>query len=923
MADKVEQLEMLNENPTTQTGPVTCLGMTFENDEARRAYFTEELRKKLPELRKIEGFPIGEDEDILALSDPPYYTACPNPWIDKFLAEWGSKDISSKEYNRKSFALDVIEGKNDPLYNLPSYHTKVPPRAIMRYILHYTEPGDIILDAFAGTGMTGVAAKLCSDKKTILELGYKIDQDNNIFDINGEKISKVGSRNSILVDLSTVSSFTSAFMNRGNPLRNKNINNLEIVNFIQKEIVPLYTVIHDNEQFEFDYAVWSDWGVCEDCGTNFRLFDHLIDWDNHVMKSNFNCPNCGLVIEVKGLPRYFETKYDEWSGLVSKAVKSSQVMVSRKIGNRVERIHLQDNINNSIKNYRVNFIPRELEYSHMTHERNNLPKYWGITHIHHFYTPRNYYALDKIVSYSISNRDYIGLFSAISIIENNATKRNRFYVDKRRPNGSPIGPLSNTLYVPTIQVETNIGKKVIDTIELLADVATKWPAGNSVISNQSATDLKNIPSNSIDFIFTDPPFGKNINYSEQNILTEWWLRVYTNNKEEAIINNVQKKGVLEYQKLMTECFKEYFRVLKPNRWMVVEFHNSSNVIWNTIQLSLEKSGFVVTNVSILDKMQNTLHQDHKSTAVNKDLAITVYKPKERIIKESKDSIEDEVWEFVDNHLMQLPLYIEKGNQIAQIPERKNYILFDRMVSYYLQKGISVPLSAADFYLGLNQRYHMRDDMYFHADQASQYDRKKMSIKDLIQMEMFIVDERSAINWLKQLLYKKPMQYQEIYPLFIKESRSWSDNDKPIELLTLLEQNFLKYDGEGEVPSQIHTYLSSDYKDLRNLSKNDPRLIEKAKNRWYVPDPNKQADLEKLREKSLLREFNQYVEELSNNKKKLKQFRTEAIRVGFYKAWTEKNYQIIVDIGNRLPESILQEDEKLLRYYDNAQTKLGL
>ncbi len=88
MADKVEQLEMLNENPTTQTGPVTCLGMTFENDEARRAYFIEELRKKLPELRKIKGFPIGEDEDILALSDPPYYTACPNPWIEDFVKEW-------------------------------------------------------------------------------------------------------------------------------------------------------------------------------------------------------------------------------------------------------------------------------------------------------------------------------------------------------------------------------------------------------------------------------------------------------------------------------------------------------------------------------------------------------------------------------------------------------------------------------------------------------------------------------------------------------------------------------------------------------------------------------------------------------------------------------------------------------------------
>lgn len=54
--------------------PVTCLGMTFESDEARRAYFREELRKKLPELRKIEGFPIGEDDDIINLSDPPYYT---------------------------------------------------------------------------------------------------------------------------------------------------------------------------------------------------------------------------------------------------------------------------------------------------------------------------------------------------------------------------------------------------------------------------------------------------------------------------------------------------------------------------------------------------------------------------------------------------------------------------------------------------------------------------------------------------------------------------------------------------------------------------------------------------------------------------------------------------------------------------------
>lgn len=59
---------------TQNKGPVECLGMTFENDEARREYFTERLRERMkdPEFRKIDGFPLGEDEDILALSDPPY-----------------------------------------------------------------------------------------------------------------------------------------------------------------------------------------------------------------------------------------------------------------------------------------------------------------------------------------------------------------------------------------------------------------------------------------------------------------------------------------------------------------------------------------------------------------------------------------------------------------------------------------------------------------------------------------------------------------------------------------------------------------------------------------------------------------------------------------------------------------------------------
>src|SRR5690554_1928781 len=140
MSKENEQLSLKMSASKADDQPVVCLGMTFENDEVRREYFRNELRKKLPELKEIEGFPIGEDEDIIALSDPPYYTACPNPWINDFIEEWEKEKVEKhgrdpeEEYHREPFTADVSEGKYDPLYRLHPYPTKVPHKAIMRYI---------------------------------------------------------------------------------------------------------------------------------------------------------------------------------------------------------------------------------------------------------------------------------------------------------------------------------------------------------------------------------------------------------------------------------------------------------------------------------------------------------------------------------------------------------------------------------------------------------------------------------------------------------------------------------------------------------------------------------------------------------------------------------------------------------------------
>jgi hypothetical protein len=142
MAKKQTKPDLFDsEKDAAAQGPVECLGMTFPNDDARRQHFLEKLREKLkdPAFRKIEGFPIGEDEDILAMSDPPYYTACPNPFVQEFVRAFGKPFDPSEKYEREPLAADVSEGKNDQLYNAHSYHTKVPPRAIVRYILHYTK----------------------------------------------------------------------------------------------------------------------------------------------------------------------------------------------------------------------------------------------------------------------------------------------------------------------------------------------------------------------------------------------------------------------------------------------------------------------------------------------------------------------------------------------------------------------------------------------------------------------------------------------------------------------------------------------------------------------------------------------------------------------------------------------------------------
>lgn len=874
----------INEEPTeTQQEtdkPVTCLGMTFANDSERRAYFREELRKKLPELKMIEGFPIGEDEDIINLSDPPYYTACPNPWLNDFINLWEEEKTQLvKEGKREKekvvtepYARDVSEGKNNPMYMLHTYHTKVPHPAIMRYILHYTEPGDIVFDGFAGTGMTGVAASACESF------------DNTI----SKDVAKAkwGKRHAIVSDLAPAATYISSILNsKFNAIRiEKSIKRK--LKIVQDRYGWMYeSVSPSGAKAKLNFAVWSEKVICPHCGSEMVLWDVSADTVNGRMKSSFECPHCSSFLKKDDCNPSIHTEYDSSTNeTIEKRTYELALINYTHNGKRGFKKPDQFDIElaNKIEKIEIdNWFPTEK----ILFKGDDWGDTWragihkGTNRVHHFYTKRNLIFISALWSL-LNNTER---FVATSILSRNLTKLNRYVLKPRTPHGEVNGPLSGTLYISSEYVEQN----PFDLIESKIP-SFNWDYSGTITSVGAAQNVL-IRDNSVDYIFTDPPFGDNIMYSELNFLWESWLKVITNNGLEAIQNNSQGKGSFEYSDLMCQSFKEYYRILKPGHWITVEFSNTRASVWNAIQSALVHSGFVVANVAALDKKHGGIKSMAYSTAVKEDLIITCYKPTNTFLSKLKSltNIKQNVWDFIDEYLNHLPIHIEKGNATTAIIERSPKILYDRLISYYVEHGFDVPIDAIVFQQGLRERYIEKDGMFFTATQAAEYDEKKKLAPEFVPMGIIVSDEANGIQWLRNNLQGNPMTYQEIQPSWMQALQGGRKNDIIPELMTLLEENFIK-EPDGK---------------------------------WRIPDANDEKDLEILRTKSLLKEFNLCVEQASKPKSKIKEVRVEALRAGFKQCYIDKDFKTIVMVGDKIPENLLTEDEVLLQYYDIASSRV--
>jgi DNA modification methylase len=920
----------------------------------QRAEYRRRLAEKLkdPDFRKIEGFPIGTDEAILALSDPPNYTACPNPFLIEWLEE-NSKpyDSITDTYHREPFVEDVSEGKNHPIYNAHSYHTKVPHRAIMRYVLHYTEPGDIIFDGFSGTGMTGVAAQLCGNKAEVealgsdakrLELGdYKVDDKGKIWErdswnsdqalklgkpnpnpllVDPKPFSKLGPRKVVLNDLSPAATFIAHNFNNPTDKQTFQREANSILAAVEEECGWMYVTLHreatkwtDSSWNAFtakssvclsqcsdittikkclaelkplsplgrvNYFVWSDVLICPQCGGEITFWDAAVDTQGHTLLEKFLCPSCRTETNKAGCARKFTSMFDQALGKsISQAVQVP-VLVNYTIGKkRIEKrvdsfdLALISTISRLpfVNDYPSDQLPDGVNTAQprVSH---------GLTHTHHFYTVRNLRVLSEYRRFARAYKPFLFIFTSTHPW---TTRQNRLLLSNYfGGGGGVIAPsLSGTLYVSSISLETN----VLDRFALRCKSSSVDYSAIGAMIGCSSTTASCLSSSSVDYIFTDPPFGGNLNYSELSFLWEQWLGVTTNNLPEAITNSIQGKHIAEYQALMTRCFNHYYDVLKPGRWMTVEFHNSADTVWNAIHEGLQKVGFVIADVRILNKTHNTFLQVTTSGATKKDLVISCYKPSDQFTHQFSKlkGTAKGVKEFLEHHLSMLPVApITPSGKLEQISERTLGVLFDRMIAYHLVHGALIPLNAIEFERLLGELFFKEDGMWFLPNQLAQYQARKMRGAEPEQLSFYVNDEKSAVRWIRAELEVVAQTLGELTPKFMLELKEWPKAEPRPELRDLMKEYF----------------------------------IQISDGTWTVPDSENEEHLSTLRRSQMLKLFRVY----ATDKGKFTSFRKEAVIEGFKQCWQTKQFHIIVRVSERMKPADLQADRELLQFYDIAK-----
>ena len=518
------------------------------------------------------------------------------------------------------YSKPLPSSRSGAFYNTFPYPTKISPEAIAVYIACTTDPGDTVLDAFAGSGSTGVAALLCEHPtKRMKEIAKSLN------------VSPVwGARNAVLYEIGTYASFAIKTVLSRLP----NHQFIEAVNRFLKNAQDLVDELYEvtdpaGATGTIRYVIWSEILVCPNCHTEISYFEHGTSRNPVQFKDEIVCPHCKKVHHIDEMPFATEEYYDRLRQRKASRKKRIPAWIyGTTKGCNWDRQATEEDIVRVTEiesSYSISDAPQEIQWG----ELHRAGYHYGITHPHHFYTARNYIVMSKLWKLAETYPENIADALKLLLLSYNAshcTMMTRVVAKKNAKDFILTSAQSGVLYISKLPVEKNIllglkrkVKPFSETYAMLQDCT-----GQVTIHNSSSAKIEE-NDNSIDFVFTDPPFGDFIPYAEVNQINELWLDRVTRREDEIIISASQEKDVLAYQELLMQVFSEINRVLKPNHYASIVFHAAKAKVWDAFSEAVSGAGLQIVLTNILDKTQSSFKQVVSDGSVQGDPLFLVKK----------------------------------------------------------------------------------------------------------------------------------------------------------------------------------------------------------------------------------------------------------------------------------------------------------
>lgn len=578
---------------------------------------------------------------------------------------------------KKLLSKPLPSTRSGAFYNTFPYPTKISPEAIAVYIACFTNPEDTVLDAFGGSGSTGIAALLCE---------YPTAKMKELADGLGVT-PKWGKRNAVLYEIGTYGSFAAKTLSNRLTANEFRYSVNDFVQRAEMELAWYYRTkdAHGNDGI-MRHIIWSEVLICPECGKELSYFENGTSRNPVQFAKTITCPHCGKTHNTEIFKPALENVYDSLlkKNVVRKKREPAWIYGATNGENWDRKANDEDRVfiqTLEEREYEESDMPKEICWGELHRAGYHL----GITHLHQFYTKRNYcvmYRLWKLTEqYPDKIRDALQLL-LLSYNATHCTMMTRVVAKRNAKDFVLTGAQSGVLYISKLPVEKNIllglKRKSIPFYEAygLLEKCT----GELKVYNSSSEEMLE-KTGSIDFVFTDPPFGDFIPYAEVNQINELWLDQTTDREKEIIISPSQEKSVSDYQCMLTQVFTEIARVLKADHYAAVVFHAAKAKIWKAFENAIIDSGLAVCMASILDKKQSSFKQVVSAGSVQGD-PLVLLKAAEQ---EKNDVIRDQ-------HI--LDMLIAEAYNSGIVDERRIYSLY---VNECLKRGQVVALDAKDAY----------------------------------------------------------------------------------------------------------------------------------------------------------------------------------------------------------------------------------